>query len=417
MDRDARPPARGRHRPTRGAAARRAARAGRERGRAPIRPASAEDEAWLGFERERVQAALCARCRTRSARRSSSPTTAATRSPSWPSGSECRSGRSRAGCSPGSRGCGRCSTKPNQRDHGRRDSRADRGLRARRPRRGGSRTRQGAPRDLRGGARGAPRVHRRRRRAGDSRCRARPARPSCATGSSTRRAPSLRTSSRSTPRRRSRACPCSAPPRRSPRAPRVAVGVWGLAGVVRPRRRTRRRSSASAPPRPCSPTRLGQSTLDRQQRAARRRRRRPAVLVLDEHARRARRARRTRCGSSTADTPVSGGPLRRPASGRVAIPVDGRVAAGSVVAVTVEDDGGADAPSGEPGDRVRAQSRSRSPTAARSRHEARRPHPYTRSGAGTDLRPALRELFGFDEFRPGQEAVVRAAVEGTTRSP
>jgi ATP-dependent DNA helicase RecQ len=30
----------------------------------------------------------------------------------------------------------------------------------------------------------------------------------------------------------------------------------------------------------------------------------------------------------------------------------------------------------------------------------------------TDLRPALRDLFGFDEFRPGQEAVVRAALEG-----
>jgi ATP-dependent DNA helicase RecQ len=32
--------------------------------------------------------------------------------------------------------------------------------------------------------------------------------------------------------------------------------------------------------------------------------------------------------------------------------------------------------------------------------------------AVTDLRPTLRELFGFDDFRPGQEAVVRAAVEG-----
>jgi len=31
----------------------------------------------------------------------------------------------------------------------------------------------------------------------------------------------------------------------------------------------------------------------------------------------------------------------------------------------------------------------------------------------TDLRPALRELFGFDDFRPGQEAVVRAALDGT----
>ena len=30
----------------------------------------------------------------------------------------------------------------------------------------------------------------------------------------------------------------------------------------------------------------------------------------------------------------------------------------------------------------------------------------------TDLRPALRELFGFDDFRPGQEAVVRAALGG-----
>ena len=29
-----------------------------------------------------------------------------------------------------------------------------------------------------------------------------------------------------------------------------------------------------------------------------------------------------------------------------------------------------------------------------------------------DLRPALREHFGFDDFRPGQEEVVRAAVEG-----
>ena len=30
-----------------------------------------------------------------------------------------------------------------------------------------------------------------------------------------------------------------------------------------------------------------------------------------------------------------------------------------------------------------------------------------------DLRPALRDLFGFDDFRPGQEAVVRAALEST----
>jgi ATP-dependent DNA helicase RecQ len=30
----------------------------------------------------------------------------------------------------------------------------------------------------------------------------------------------------------------------------------------------------------------------------------------------------------------------------------------------------------------------------------------------TDLRPVLRDIFGFDDFRPGQEEVVRAALEG-----
>ena len=45
--------------------------------------------------------------------------------------------------------------------------------------------------------------------------------------------------------------------------------------------------------------------------------------------------------------PVSGG-LFSPTGGTVAIPVDGRVRDGSVVAVTVEDDGGASAPTGKP---------------------------------------------------------------------
>jgi anti-sigma-K factor RskA len=45
--------------------------------------------------------------------------------------------------------------------------------------------------------------------------------------------------------------------------------------------------------------------------------------------------------------PVSGG-LFSPAGGTVAIPLDGRVRDGSVVAVTVEDDGGASAPTGKP---------------------------------------------------------------------
>lgn len=45
--------------------------------------------------------------------------------------------------------------------------------------------------------------------------------------------------------------------------------------------------------------------------------------------------------------PVSGG-LFAPDDGTLAIPVDGRVAEGSVVAVTVEDGDGAESPSGEP---------------------------------------------------------------------
>jgi anti-sigma-K factor RskA len=45
--------------------------------------------------------------------------------------------------------------------------------------------------------------------------------------------------------------------------------------------------------------------------------------------------------------PVSGG-LFAPRDGTLAVPVDGRVRNGSVVAVTVEDDGGAAAPTGRP---------------------------------------------------------------------
>jgi anti-sigma-K factor RskA len=45
--------------------------------------------------------------------------------------------------------------------------------------------------------------------------------------------------------------------------------------------------------------------------------------------------------------PVSGG-LFAPGNGTLAIPVDGTVGNGSVVAVTVEDDGGASAPTGKP---------------------------------------------------------------------
>jgi anti-sigma-K factor RskA len=45
--------------------------------------------------------------------------------------------------------------------------------------------------------------------------------------------------------------------------------------------------------------------------------------------------------------PVSAG-LFAPRDGTLAVPVDGRVGGGSVVAVTVEDEGGATAPTGKP---------------------------------------------------------------------
>ena len=66
---------------------------------------------------------------------------------------------------------------------------------------------------------------------------------------------------------------------------------------------------------------------------------------------------------------------------------------------------------GEAGDRVGAPSRSPERLPARSRHGFA-PTPTRTLVRVTDLRPALRELFGFDGFRPGQEAVVRAALEG-----
>ena len=78
VDPDARPPPRRRPRPSGGAAPCRAAR----RDARVATTESAEDAAWLGFERERVQEALAAAAATCSARRSSSRTTAASRSPS-----------------------------------------------------------------------------------------------------------------------------------------------------------------------------------------------------------------------------------------------------------------------------------------------------------------------------------------------
>jgi ATP-dependent DNA helicase RecQ len=77
------------------------------------------------------------------------------------------------------------------------------------------------------------------------------------------------------------------------------------------------------------------------------------------------------------------------------------------VAVTVEPDGGRRRPSGAP-------SLHRILRLTTIRHEAVtdafRSAPYTRSDERAEARTDA--LFGFDDFRPGQERVVQAAVEG-----
>ena len=82
--------------------------------RAP-EPAAPDDRRGRGLAR--LSAAGSSRrrsrnCRPSSARRSSSATTAASPRASSPNASTSRSGRSRAGCSPASRGCATCSTRP-----------------------------------------------------------------------------------------------------------------------------------------------------------------------------------------------------------------------------------------------------------------------------------------------------------------
>ena len=111
VDPDARPPARGRPRAAGAAAPRRAAR-GRARACRRARP---RRRPGCGSS-----ASACRRrsrsCRTSSGRRSSSPTTAATPSRSWPSGSGEPLGRSRAECSRASRGCASCSARAAERN-------------------------------------------------------------------------------------------------------------------------------------------------------------------------------------------------------------------------------------------------------------------------------------------------------------
>ena len=109
LDPDARPPARRRPRPPRGAPARRAAR----RARRAARRQATDEEAWLARASGRSSRRRCAQLPRRAARgdrarllRRPHPVA------SSPSGSASRSARSRAGCSPACSGCASCSPRP-----------------------------------------------------------------------------------------------------------------------------------------------------------------------------------------------------------------------------------------------------------------------------------------------------------------
>ena len=308
-----------------------------------------DEAAWLRFERERVQTAL-KRLPTSSARRSSSRTTAASRSPSSRRGSEYRWARSRAGCSRGSTGCASCSTNPHRKGHGNRNSRADRGLRARRARSRGAERLRGAPRGLRAVPPGAQLVL-----GDDGGARSRGLR----TGAQPR-------STRADPRR------CSSRDPTERRSARVAAKAARRAGAGRRGGdRGSRRTRARAPcGRSLGPTRrharrvraggVGRRRSCRSRHAVRRapggrwaaRRRcgRPSRA----------RPRRPRPRSGRQDLRDVGGPGRGHRTGRAgpgsspeatverSSRSTGPCAGGDVVAVTVEPAGGVDAPTTQP---------------------------------------------------------------------
>ena len=127
-----------------------------------------------------------------------------------------------------------------------------------------------------------------------------------------------------------------------------------------------------------------------------------AVLVLDE-LQNAPAGKTYEVWVIDDDTPVPAG-LFPGAESPTTVPVEGSVTGGSVVAVTVE----------RRGRRRRTDE-----------HAGRRFRPCVRTvrfatwGADpgrtlvrVDLHGPLQELFGFDDFRPGQEEVVRAAIGG-----
>ena len=284
---------------------------------------------------------------------SSSRTTEASRSPSSPRGSAYRSVRSRAGCSPGSRACASFSTTPHRKDHGNRNSRADR--RATRSTRSTPDERRAYEAHLPGcercqaGARVVLGDDRGARRRGVRARRRAPALRERILADVARGAAAERRPVRAAPAPRS--CPCSAAAAAIAAVVALGIGLWA--------------SSLS-------------SELD-DTRAALERERAAAEVLVDPAARtvsspgrskagssstptgrqfscstasiRHLRARRTRCGSFLAET--SSSRIRAGLfPGRDGAEIDAAwtasCAAGDVVAVTVEKAGGVDAPTTAP---------------------------------------------------------------------
>ena len=284
---------------------------------------------------------------TSSARRSSSRTTEGSLSPSWPSGSAFPSGRSRAGCSPGSRACASSSTTRPRKDHGNRNSRADRGIRTRRARLPTS----GAP--TRRTSRAASTASRSSRRSGTT------TEALAVAASGPEPSPALRerilADVRAEPPQNvvpfephgaGASLPCSAPSRPIAAVVALAVGLWAsdLSSELDETRAALEREQAAAPIL-VDPTRAERRPPGRR-RSSRRRRRRAGgprarrsrsrsggedVRDVDRPGRRHQRAESRRAVSRDATGP-------RSSDSRAPSPT------GDVVAVTVESAGGVDAP-------------------------------------------------------------------------
>ena len=226
-------------------------------------------------------------------------------------------------------------------DHGRRESRADRRIRARRARRCGPCARQEllATSEEAREERSLTEVAVAMATAAAGRLRD----PSSATASWWRRAPSRRPSSRSSPTGGRAPSPCSLPSPRSP-ACGAALGLWGVAAS---RDRDDARGARAAQAASAVLSDPDARTVDLQEG------RRlvvgadgAAVLVLDE-IEQAPDGKTYEVWLSDGGAPVPAG-LFDGGGTRDVVPVEGTVDAGSVVLVTVEDAGGVDAPTSDP---------------------------------------------------------------------